>query len=270
MARIRTVKPEFFRNIKLFKAEQESGLPMRLAFSGLWVACDRSGRFKWSPEELKLDVLPFDDVDFSRVLHALVTRGYVVKYRVNDDVFGCIPSWDRHQVINNREKESDIPDVSTGQVLTEDDDASSTRDPRDTEKSKGKGKEGKGMEGKGREDSALRTVVPTVTNTDPLYAAIWQSFLAVSGSFADYAKEGKLTKGICEKVRNLAPENPMVAAKVLLETYRALTESSERFWGSQPFTPSGLSPVVERVWAEAKKKFQTHDNLNWLDEEGIV
>ena len=32
-----------------------------------------------------------DDVDFSRVLDALVTRGFVVKYRVDGVDYGCIP-----------------------------------------------------------------------------------------------------------------------------------------------------------------------------------
>jgi hypothetical protein len=70
LARIRTIKPEFFRHADLYEAEKETGLPLRLAFAGLWTAADREGRFKWRPRELKLDCLPHDDVDFSRVLDA--------------------------------------------------------------------------------------------------------------------------------------------------------------------------------------------------------
>lgn len=73
MARIRTIKPEFFRHAGLFDLEQETGLPLRVAFAGLWTAADREGRFAWKPRELKLDCLPFDLVDFSRVLDALST-----------------------------------------------------------------------------------------------------------------------------------------------------------------------------------------------------
>jgi len=141
MARIRTIKPDFFRNLKLFRAEVESKLPLRLSFAGLWTACDRDGRFKWCPEELKLDCLPYDDVNFSRVLDALLTRGYIVKYSVENEFFGCVPTWIKHQVINNRERASELPDVSMAQEVI---DASSTREPRDTENSEGKGREGKG------------------------------------------------------------------------------------------------------------------------------
>ena len=73
VARIRTIKPEFFRHAGLFDLEQETGLPLRVAFAGLWTAADREGRFAWKPRELKLDCLPFDLVDFSRVLDALST-----------------------------------------------------------------------------------------------------------------------------------------------------------------------------------------------------
>jgi hypothetical protein len=90
LARIRTIKPEFFRHADLYEAEKETGLPLRLAFAGLWTAADREGRFKWRPRELKLDCLPHDDVDFSRVLDALTTRGWLVRYAVDGVEYGAI------------------------------------------------------------------------------------------------------------------------------------------------------------------------------------
>ena len=147
MARIRTVKPELFRHHQLFEAEVETGFPLRIAFAGLFTACDREGRFKWEPEELKLDCLPFDDIDFSRVLHALVTRGFVIKYASQGRDYGVIPSFTRHQVINNRERDSELPDPAQSTVITSELEACPTRAPRDTEKNKGKGREGKGREG---------------------------------------------------------------------------------------------------------------------------
>src|SRR5215469_3603798 len=119
MARIRTVKPGLFRHHSLFEAERRSGLPLRLAFIGLFTACDRSGRFKWRPEELKLDCLPFDSVDFSRVLDALETCGQIVSYcDDHGEIYGYIPTWEKHQVINNRERDSELPDPKTCKILT--------------------------------------------------------------------------------------------------------------------------------------------------------
>jgi hypothetical protein len=148
--RIRTIKPEFFMHDGLFEAERAEKLPLRIAFVGLWCAADREGRFKWEPRRLGAQILPFDDVDFSRVLHALATRAFIRHYRVGDACFGVIPSWKRHQVINNRERDSEIPNPSEGEQL----DACPTRAPRVTHASK---EEGKGREGnkEGKEDIFL-------------------------------------------------------------------------------------------------------------------
>jgi hypothetical protein len=148
MARIRAIKPEFFTNFKLYRAEVDSGYPLRIAFEGLWCQADREGRFKWVPEELKIGVMPYDDVDFSRVLDALWTRGYIEKYEVENEFFGFIPSFLEHQVINNRERESVLPEPNDTNTLTRAahvDDATGTRKVRQH-----RGREGKGREGKGR------------------------------------------------------------------------------------------------------------------------
>ena len=155
--RIRTIKPEFFTHEELFDAEQEEGLPLRVAFAGLWCASDREGRFKWEPRRLKTLILPYDEVDFSRVLHALTTRGFVVRYASGTRSFGYIPSFLRHQVINNRESKSELPDP----LSCLDSDACATRAPRVNhacatplvqDQGEGKGREGN-KEGKGREGS---------------------------------------------------------------------------------------------------------------------
>ena len=147
--RIRTIKPEFFHHEGLFEAEMETKLPLRVAFAGLWCIADREGRFKWEPRRIGVQVLPYDGVDFSRVLDALTTRGFVLRYRVGDACFGWIPSFLKHQVINNRESESVLPDpegnIEETPTNTEESDASATREPREDHACR---KEGKGREGK--------------------------------------------------------------------------------------------------------------------------
>lgn len=111
MARIRTIKPEFFRHERLFELEMKTHLPVRLAFVGLWTAVDREGRFKWVPRALKLDCLPFDECDFSLVLDTLESHDFIRSYQSLDGrKFGYIPSWKAHQVINNKESRSVLPD----------------------------------------------------------------------------------------------------------------------------------------------------------------
>ncbi len=147
MSRIRTIKPEFFLDERLYDLERETGLPIRVAYPGLWTQCDRAGRFEWRPRKLKVAILPYDDIDFSRVLHALTTRGFVQKYTANGEDFGFIPGFLEHQVINNREKESELPEPPPFVPPTR---APRVNDACLTEiqscKEEGKGREGKGKE----------------------------------------------------------------------------------------------------------------------------
>ncbi len=107
--KIRTVKPELFSHEGLFEAEMDYHLPLRLAFIGLFTCCDREGRFRWQPRRLKRDLLPYDNLDLSRVLEALAERGFIKKYQHEDEYYGCIPSWSKHQYINQHETKSVIP-----------------------------------------------------------------------------------------------------------------------------------------------------------------
>lgn len=109
MGRIRTIKPSFFKHEELFEAEKASGLPLRVAFSGLWTVCDRDGRFAWKPRALKTDVMPYDELDFVNVLEALVKFGFVEKYTAAGREYGQVPTFLEHQVINPRESKSAIP-----------------------------------------------------------------------------------------------------------------------------------------------------------------
>lgn len=162
MPRIRTVKPRLFQHSGLFDAEHDTGLPLRLAYIGLFTCCDREGRFKWDARELKLHILPWDELDFSRVLDALTTRGFVIAYASSTgEKFGAIPKFTHHQVINNRESASEIPPPPESLIQQ----AIATREPRvddaRTTRTQGKGREGKGKEGKGKEGNKTKpTKIP--------------------------------------------------------------------------------------------------------------
>ena len=107
--RIRTIKPEFFLHEGLFELERATGLPIRLAFAGLWCAADREGRFKWEPRKLKTQILPYDEIDFSKLLDALAESGMLLRY--GDALqFGVIPSFTSHQRVNIREAKSELPE----------------------------------------------------------------------------------------------------------------------------------------------------------------
>lgn len=73
------MRPEVFQDDRLYEAEVESGLPLRIAFLALRAACDRNGRFEWRPRLLKVQVMPYDDLDFEAVLLALERHGFLTR-----------------------------------------------------------------------------------------------------------------------------------------------------------------------------------------------
>jgi len=115
MGRTRHLHPSFFRHAGLFDAERETGLPVRVGFAGLWTVADREGRFRWRPREIKPDILPYDEVDFSAVLEALEQRGFVVRYVVSGKEFGWIPTFLDWQKPHPREAPSRIPPPTEGE-----------------------------------------------------------------------------------------------------------------------------------------------------------
>lgn len=136
MARIRTIKPEFFTSEDIV-----SMTPLaRLFYVSLWCEADREGRFEWKPKTFKLRYLPGDNCDVVELAKELIDAGLVVIYEADGKTYACIPSFTKHQVINNRESESTIPSPNSESKV----DAPSTREPR----VKAEGKEGrKGREG---------------------------------------------------------------------------------------------------------------------------
>jgi uncharacterized phage protein (TIGR02220 family) len=98
MNKIRTIKQEFFRHEELFESEKVSGLPLRLAFAGLFCCCDDEGKFKWRPSQLKLDILPYDCIDMSLVLDELLNKKFILKKEEEGEIYGIIPTFKKHQL----------------------------------------------------------------------------------------------------------------------------------------------------------------------------
>lgn len=132
MARIRTIKPEFFTSEDIVELD-----PMaRLLYIALWCEADKEGRFSWKPKTFKMRYFPADNCDIDALSDALVTRGLVCLY---GDALAFIPSFKDHQHINPREKNSVLPDPFNASPRV--DDASVTVKAHAGRK---EGKEGKG------------------------------------------------------------------------------------------------------------------------------
>lgn len=104
MARIRTIKPEFYRHEILQELEiHHAGQYPMLVFSALLGHCDSKGRFRWEPRQLKLDILPFINFDMQETLSLLHQSGMVMQYSVKGTFYGVIPSFNKHQRLSGKE-----------------------------------------------------------------------------------------------------------------------------------------------------------------------
>ena len=147
MARIRTIKPDFFRHEELqdLEAAHPGKYPM-LVFAGLWGHCDKAGRFEWKPRMLKLDILPFLPFDMTETLNLLVASGFIVRYSADGGEYGVIPSFGDHQRIGGKEAQEAERFPEPPETNSE----ATVKQPGSTGEAVGiAGREGKGKEGNG-------------------------------------------------------------------------------------------------------------------------
>jgi len=100
MARIRTVKPEFWTDEKIVTISPLA----RLVFIGLWNFVDDHGRAPCSPARMKMQILPADPADFPQLLAELSGIGLVTVYTVDGKQFLQVNGFEKHQKIDKRAK----------------------------------------------------------------------------------------------------------------------------------------------------------------------
>lgn len=152
MARIRTIKPEFWTSEQVMECSPLA----RLLFIGIWNFCDDGGNHPDSEKSLKALIFPGDDIGSPTVrqlLDELSSRGLITFYERDGRRFLHVNGW-HHQKIekptfkfpsfeDEPEKQGAAPDVVGEQ-------SPKSRRPLDP------GKEGKGK-GKGKEKSKSTT-----------------------------------------------------------------------------------------------------------------
>lgn len=103
MARIRTIKPEFFTSEDIVSLSPLA----RLLYVAMWCEADKEGRLVWKPITFKLRYLPADDCDIKALCQEITDRGLVTQY---GEGYAVIPSFGAHQHINPRESASQLPE----------------------------------------------------------------------------------------------------------------------------------------------------------------
>lgn len=106
MARIRSVKPEYFDDPDIGQLSAEAAL----AFIGLWTQADREGRLIDDPRRLKVRLRPFSSCDFDAILAELVDAGFVIRYQSEHGArLLQVRTFAKHQRCHKDEKDSELP-----------------------------------------------------------------------------------------------------------------------------------------------------------------
>jgi hypothetical protein len=69
----------------------------RLLFMGLWNECDDKGCFPWSPLQMKMRILPADNVDAAELLAELERAGCIRAYEVSGKKYGAVRNFVKFQ-----------------------------------------------------------------------------------------------------------------------------------------------------------------------------
>lgn len=149
MARIRSIKPEFFTSDQVAECSPNA----RLAFIGIWVFADDSGIHPASNARLKMEVFPADSFDkdaIGAMVQELNDAGLIESYMVNGESFWRVTGWDKHQKIDQPTYKYPLPD---GHIPSKVRRMSGESSPTSS-RTFGVGEERKGEESKGERTSA--------------------------------------------------------------------------------------------------------------------
>jgi hypothetical protein len=100
MARIRTIKPDFWTDEKL----TECSLSARLLFIGTWNFSDDNGNLDRSSKQIKARVFPLDNLDCEPLILELLEKELLVEYEYEDRLYLHIQGFNKHQLINRPSK----------------------------------------------------------------------------------------------------------------------------------------------------------------------
>ena len=156
MARIRTIKPEFWEDEKLAKLPVHA----RLLFIGTWNFADDNGVLLANPVLMKSHIFPYEDIDISTIsdwIDTLVENGMLIRTTYNGKDYLVIRKFLVHQKINRKSIRINIPLPSVLQVISEYNKTHGVlTEPSLQEREQGIGKrnDGTGMEEDMKEESA--------------------------------------------------------------------------------------------------------------------
>lgn len=110
MARIRSLKPEFWSDQKLARLPRD----VRLLYIGLWNFADEHARLRGDARYVKGQVFPYDDdLDHAAIekwLDVLIEHGRACRYEHDGEVYLWLPKLPKHQRLEPNKVPSRLPE----------------------------------------------------------------------------------------------------------------------------------------------------------------
>ncbi len=232
MARIRTIKPEFWVSEQVAECSTNA----RLTFVGLWNFCDDQGVHPAKPKTLKAELFPMDDVTAEQVgawVSELLAAGLIAEFEADGVQFWHVTGWDRHQKIDRPSfKYPSPPKISettrradsSRERRTLDEDSSSDR------RAPPPGMEWNGKDGKGVEARSLKAHAPAADADGVLTVKDLEAKGIDAQLAADWLRVRKAKKAILTVTAWNALERE--AGKAGITPAQAVQVAAERGWQS--------------------------------------
>lgn len=270
MARIRTIKPEFWTDEKIGSVS----IPARLLLVGALNFADDHGGLDRSAKQLKAQVFPYDAIDCEPLVLELIGAGLLIEYQVADGKYLHIKGFQKHQKVDHPSKFPKTPPYSEGSESPREDGCSTVelgmeaedaqRAIANTRESSRSNHNHKGIIGEGKSKKAHAQIAPRETESE-----IHSRILEIKAVYPKAAHEDWIT---AEKlIRNLVSDGgswDVIQAGV--ERYAKFCKATSRIvanpgrwfadisrpWLSEWVIPAkpGQKPAPnhDAEWAEAK------------------
>lgn len=230
MARIRTIKPEFFKNEEL----AELPVTCRLLFIGLFCLADKEGRMEDRPKRIKAELFPYDNIDAHDLLSRLQSAGFIERYEVGEMKVIQVVNFTKHQRIQGKESltKSEFPARETTGKQRGNNGETPEKHPGNNGETFGNtGKEGKGKEGKGTDKGDWEIFLI------PRLHALWLKNFPnyTQDKKNDYAALGNILQFMLDQHGGHDPTDT-ATQELVLGTLQAVADvvKLENFWSVKP------------------------------------
>ncbi len=230
MARIRTIKPDFWTNEKVLSIKPLT----RLLFVGMWNFADDYGRMDFSPLSIRSKVFPNDPItaaDVRDMLNEMCSADLIMIYSAKDKEYIEITGWD-HQRIDKRQPSKIPAPFAEGSAIRGIPPTSPDHSPTPAPVMEGNGRDSNGREGK----AETREVALSIDRNE--FHVFWDEWPNKVGkpaavkALAAARKRGTpfdvIMDGVRSYIRDKPPDRPWLNPATFLNQDR---------WADQPAPP---------------------------------